>query len=87
MEYFTVPAAKPMLGRLLGKVLKEGGPVVIRRGNRFVQLSEYVIPDPIPARVLGYFAAAEAPSEHERANRLASLGPDRPEPAGNGKHG
>lgn len=78
MDYLTVSTAKPKLGRLLDNVLKKGDPVLIRRGNRFVQLSEYVIPDPIPERPSGYFAVAETPAEYERANRLASLSPDRP---------
>lgn len=79
MEYLTVSTAKPKLGRLLDNVLKKGSPVVIRRGNRFVQLSEYILPDPIPERPPGYFATAESPAEYERANRLASLSSDRPE--------
>lgn len=79
MEYLTVSTAKPKLGRLLDRVLKKGAPVVIRRGNRFVQLSEYVLPDPIPERPPGFFSTAEAPAEYDRANRLASLSPDRPE--------
>lgn len=79
MDYLTVSAAKPRLGRLLDKVLKTGGPVVIRRGNRFVQLSEYVLPEPIPQRPPGFFAVQESPAEHARANRLAALSPDRPE--------
>jgi hypothetical protein len=79
MEYLTVSTAKPKLGRLLDRVLKKGSPVVIRRGNRYVQLSEYVLPDPIPERPPGFFAVAESPAEYERANRLTSLSPDRPE--------
>ena len=79
MEYLTVSTAKPKLGRLLDNVLKKGSPVVIRRGNRYVQLSEYVLPDPIPERPPGFFAVAEAPAEYDRANHLASLSPDRPE--------
>jgi hypothetical protein len=79
MEYLTVSTAKPKLGRLLDNVLRNGAPVVIRRGNRFVQLSEYVLPDPIPERPPSFFSVAEAPAEYDRANRLASLSPDRPE--------
>jgi hypothetical protein len=79
MEFLTVSTAKPKLGRLLDNVLKKGAPVVIRRGNRFVQLSEYVLPEPIPERSPGYFSVAEAPAEYARANRLASLSPDRSE--------
>jgi hypothetical protein len=79
MDYLTVSTAKPKLGRLLDRVLKKGEPVIIRRGNRFLQISEYVLPEPIPQRPTGYFTAAETPAEYERANRLAALSPDRPE--------
>src|SRR5438270_912721 len=82
MDYMTVSAAKPKLGRLLDRVLKEGKPVVIRRGNRFVQLSEYVVPMPtpiIPQRPVSYFAVIQTPAEYGRANRLARLSPDKPE--------
>jgi len=79
MDYLTLSAAKPKLGRLMDRVLKKGESVVIRRGKRFVQISEYVVPEPIPQRPVGYFAVPETPAEHERANRLAALSPDRPE--------
>jgi hypothetical protein len=79
MDYMTVSAAKPKLGRLMDRVLKKGEPVIIRRGKRFVQISEYVVPEPIPHRPVGYFAVPETPQEYERANRLAELSPDRPE--------
>ena len=79
MDYLTLSSAKPKLGRLMDRVLKKGESVVIRRGKRFVQLSEYVVPEPIPQRPAGYFAVRETANEHERANRLAALSPDRPE--------
>jgi hypothetical protein len=79
MDFLTVTSAKPKLGRLMDRVLKKGEPIVIRRGKRFVQLSEYVVPEPIPHRPVGYFAVEETPAEYERANRLAALSPDRPE--------
>ena len=79
MRFLTVSTAKPRLGRLLDGVLKTGGPVVIRRGNRFVQLSEYVLPESISQHPPGFFAAQETPAEYARANRLASLSPERPE--------
>ena len=79
MEYLTVSTAKPKLGHILDNILKKGSFVVIRRGNRYVQLSEYVLPDPKPERPPGFFAVAEAPAEYDRANRLASLSRDRPE--------
>ncbi len=62
MEYLTVSTAKPKLGRLWDKVLRKGSPVVIRRGNRYVQLSEYILPEPIPARPPGFFAVADSPA-------------------------
>jgi len=78
MNYLTVTSAKPRLGRLMDRVLKKGDPVIIRRGKRFVQLSEYIVPEPIPQRLVGYFAVEETPAEYERANRLSALSPDRP---------
>jgi hypothetical protein len=79
MNYLTLSAAKPKLGRLLDVVLKRGEPVIIRRGKRFVQISEYVVPEAIPQRPVGYFAAAETQEEYARANRLAALSPRMPE--------
>lgn len=79
MDYMTLSTAKPKLGRLMDRVLKKGEPVIIRRGTRFVQISEYVVPEPIPQRPAGYFAVRETPQEYERADRLAKLSPDRPE--------
>jgi hypothetical protein len=79
MEYLTLSRAKPRIGRLMDRVLKLGEPVIIRRGNRFVQITEYVIPDPIPYRPIGYFAVSETAAEYEQANRLARLSPDTPE--------
>ncbi len=79
MDYLTVSDAKPKLGRLMDRVLKDGKPIVIRRGKRFVQLSEYAVPDPIPERPVGYFSVAEAPTEYARANRLSAHSPDKPE--------
>jgi len=79
MDFLTVSAARSRLGRLLDSVLRKGDPVVIRRGSRFVQLSEYVVPDPVPQRPPGFFAVVETPAEYVRANRLATLSPDLPE--------
>jgi hypothetical protein len=61
MDFLTVSDAKPKLGRLMDRVLKDGKPIVIRRGKRFVQLSEYAVPEPIPQRPTGYFAVPETP--------------------------
>jgi hypothetical protein len=79
MEYLTLSSAKPRMGRLMDRVLKRGEPVIIRRGKRFVQITEFVVPDPIPGRPIGYFAVPETAEEYERANRLARLSPDKPE--------
>ena len=70
MNYFTVSTAKPKLGRLLDNVLKGGVPVVIRRGGRFLQISEYVVPPPRARGSQETFSAAEEPSEYGRADRL-----------------
>jgi hypothetical protein len=79
MDYLTVSDAKPKLGRLMDRVLKDGKPIVIRRGKRFVQLSEYAVPEPIPQRPAGYFSVAETLAEYARANRLSAQSPDKPE--------
>jgi hypothetical protein len=79
MDYLTVSSAKPKLGRLMDRVLKNGEPLIIRRGKRFVQISEYLVPEPIPRRPPGYFAIVETPQEYARAKRLAADNPDRPE--------
>ena len=70
MPYFTVSTAKPKLGRLLDGVLKSGIPVVIRRGGRFVQLSEYVVPEPAHARSPRTFAAEESAAPYGVSSRL-----------------
>jgi predicted RNase H-like HicB family nuclease len=70
MNYFTVSTAKPKLGRLLDNVLKSGNPFVIRRGSRFVQLSEYVVPHPGPVGSPGEFVAAESPPDYGPSRRL-----------------
>jgi predicted RNase H-like HicB family nuclease len=70
MKCFTVSTAKPKLGRLLDGVLKSGTPVVIRRGGRFVQISEYVVPDPQPRLAMQSSAVNEDPAESVRPKRL-----------------
>lgn len=70
MNYFTVSTAKPKLGRLLDNELKSGVPVVIRRGSRFLQISEYIVPHPTPQGSQETFSAAEEPSEYGRSSRL-----------------
>jgi hypothetical protein len=54
MEILTLSQVKPRIGRLIERALA-GEAVVIRKGNRLVQLTEYVVPEPIPERPLGYF--------------------------------
>ena len=54
MDILTVSQAKPHIGRLIERALR-GEAVVIRKGARLVQLTEYVVPEPIPDRPVGYF--------------------------------
>lgn len=54
MEILTLSQAKVHIGRLVERALR-GEPVVIRKGSRLVQLTEYVLPEPIPSRPVGYF--------------------------------
>lgn len=68
MEILTLSQAKPRMGRLIDRAL-HGEPVVIRKGNRLVQLTEYVVPAPIPERPPGYFR--RRPSDYAAANRAA----------------
>ncbi len=68
MEILTLSQAKPRMGRLIDRAL-HGDPVVIRKGNRMVQLTEYVVPEPIPERPVGYFQ--RKPAGYETANHSA----------------
>lgn len=65
MEIFTVTEAQPKMGRLIDRVLR-GSPVIIRKGNRLVQLTEFVVPEPIPERPVGYFQ--RRPADYALAN-------------------
>ena len=65
MEILTLSQAKPRMGRLIDRAL-HGEPVVIRKGGRLVQLTEYVVPEPIPERPIGYFR--RRPTDYARAN-------------------
>jgi hypothetical protein len=75
MEIITVSQAKPHIGRLIERALG-GEVVIIRKGNRLVQLTEYVVPEPVPDRPVGYFSRRSedygpvnsAPANH-RPNR------------------
>lgn len=66
MEILTLSQAKPRMGRLIDQAL-HGEPVVIRKGNRLVQLTEYIVPEPIPERPVGYFR--RRPADYALANR------------------
>lgn len=66
MEILTLSQAKPRMGRLIDRAL-QGEPVVIRKGGRLVQLTEYVVPEPIPERPVGYFR--RRPADYARANQ------------------
>jgi hypothetical protein len=79
MDFVTVSTARAHLGRLVDRVLNGGEPIVIRRGSRFVQISEYVGPKAIPQRPAGFFAVLETRAEYSRANQLARLSPEMPE--------
>ncbi|MDQ5978334.1 MAG: hypothetical protein QG602_1308 [Verrucomicrobiota bacterium] len=75
MEILTLSQAKPRMGRLIDRAL-DGEPVVIRKGNRLVQLTEYVVPAPIPERPAGHFR--RRPSDYAAGNRAAiNLSPVR----------
>jgi len=67
MEILTLSQAKPCMGRLIDRAL-HGEPVVIRKGSRLVQLTEYVVPEPIPERPVGYFQ--RRPADYARANSV-----------------
>jgi len=68
MEILTLSQAKPRMGRLIDRALG-GEAVLIRKGNRLVQLTEYVMPEPIPERPAGYFR--RQPADYELANRVS----------------
>lgn len=71
MEILTLSQAKLHIGRHIDRALR-GEPVVIRKGARLVQLVEYLPPEPIPDRPVGYFRrsaggyrlANSAPANH-----------------------
>ena len=69
MEILTLSQAKPCIGRLIERAL-HGEAVVIRKGNRLVQLTEYVVPEPIPERPAGYFR--RQPAGYTLANHAAT---------------
>jgi hypothetical protein len=66
MEILTLSQAKPKIGQLIDRALR-GEPVLIRKGAHLVQLTEYLMPEPIPERPVGYFR--RTPADYEIANR------------------
>jgi hypothetical protein len=69
MEIFSLSKAKPKIGRLIDRALR-GEAVVIRKGEKMVQLTEFVVPEPIPERPVGYFR--RRPADYDVANRATS---------------
>jgi len=75
MEIISLSKAKPRMGRLIDRALK-GEAILIRKGGHLIQLTEYVVPEPIPERPVGYFRRKA--SDYEAANRAeANLAPLR----------
>ncbi|MGD1031687.1 MAG: hypothetical protein ABSA05_11140 [Opitutaceae bacterium] len=75
MEIHSLSKAKLRMGRLVEQAL-QGEPVVIRKGNRLVQITEYVVPEPIPERPVGYFRRRA--DDYRAANAApANLPPQR----------
>lgn len=69
MEIVTLSKAKPKMGRLIDRALR-GEAVVIRKGDKMVQLTEFVVPEPIPERPIGFFR--RRPKDYDLANRATS---------------
>ncbi len=66
MEILSLSQAKPRMGRLIERAL-QGEAVLIRKGNRLVRLTEYIVPEPVPERPAGYFR--RRPGGYSQANR------------------
>ena len=69
MEILTLADAKPKIGRLIDRALA-GKAVLIRKGGKLVQLSEFVVPEPIPERPVGFFR--RRPTDYALANRATT---------------
>jgi len=69
MEILTLSEAKPRIGRLIDRALS-GEAVVIRKGTKLIQLTEFVVPEPIPDRPVGFFR--RHPADYEAANGVPS---------------
>ena len=53
MDAISLSTAKARLGRLADKALKTGQPIIIARGNRYVQLLPWEPIEPIPLAPVG----------------------------------
>lgn len=69
MEILTLAEAKPKIGRLIDRALA-GQPVLIQKRGKLVQLTEFVVPEPIPDRPVGYFR--RRPADYAVANRATT---------------
>ena len=69
MEILTLTEAKPKIGRLINRALA-GKAVVIRKGTKLVQLTEFVVPAPVSERPVGYFR--RRPADYAVANRATT---------------
>ncbi|MSU25326.1 MAG: hypothetical protein EXS32_16090 [Opitutus sp.] len=69
MEILTLAEAKPKIGRLIDRALA-GKAVLIRKGGKLVQLAEFVLPEPIPERPVGFFR--RRPADYDLANRATT---------------
>jgi len=71
MEILTLAEAKPKMSRLIDRALA-GEAVLIRKGGKLVQLTEFIVPEPIPERPVGYFRRQAA--DYAVANRATTSG-------------
>lgn len=69
MEILALSKAKPRIGRLIDRALR-GEAVVIRKGAKMIQLTEFVVPEPIPDRPVGFFR--RLPADYAVANGVPS---------------
>ena len=69
MGILIVTEVQPKMGRLIDRALR-GKTVIIRKGNRLVQLTEFVVPEPIPERPVGHFN--RRPADYALANRAGA---------------
>ena len=69
MEILTLSKAKPKMGRLIDRALR-GEAVVIRKGDKMVQLTEFIVPEPIPERSIGFFR--RRPTDYDVPNQAPS---------------